>query len=199
MPEPRPRSSMRRTRTRRNVRSSSAVDQSWSPRSSGFSVKWCSSTWASSDGSDENLARFAEDVRRATGDKRVSPVLDSRELGMTNVDCHIRPPVEPERTAAAEGADVQEFVHGEDVSAARLAPRDSVELAKLLERIDPHVRVRTDAQLDATVEDTLHREKAVAEVRLCRRARADVGAGRCKEVEFVSVRMRRVDDRRPRA
>src|SRR5262249_62189222 len=84
----------------------------------------------------------------------------------------------------------------EDVGPAGRAPGQAVEPRQLLEWVDAHVRVRADAQRDASVEDALDREEAVAEVRLRGEACADAPT-RCREqVELVSVGMRRVDDRR---
>jgi CDP-diacylglycerol--glycerol-3-phosphate 3-phosphatidyltransferase len=118
---------------------------------------------------------------------------------MAKVDRDVRPRLEPERTATADSADREQVVDPEDVAPPGLAPRDPVELAQLLERIDAHVRVGADAELDAAVEDALDGEKAVAEVRLRRRAGADTRSGRREQVELVPVRVRRVDDRRARA
>src|SRR5207302_6075349 len=69
---------------------------------------------------------------------------------------------------------------------------------KLLERIDSHVRVRADADPDRPRADALDGEESVAEVGLRRRARAHARTRACEEVQLVAVRVRRVDDRRPR-
>ena len=105
----------------------------------------------------------------------------------------------PSAARAAVGADREQIVHREDVAPARLAPRDALELAQLLERVDPHVRVRADADPDAALQEPLDRHEAVAEVRLGRRADADARAGLGEQVELVPVRVRGVDDRRARA
>ena len=93
-----------------------------------------------------------------------------------------------------DGADLQELVHCEDVPPSRLAPRDPVELAQLLEGVDPHVRIRADAQLDAAMKDALDGQEPVAEVRLRCRTRADAPPRGREQVELVTVRMRRMDD-----
>src|SRR5581483_3321485 len=51
---------------------------------------------------------------------------------------------------------------------------------------------------DATVQDALDGQEAVAEVRLGRRACADARAGLREQIELVSVRVRRMDDGRAR-
>ncbi len=55
---------------------------------------------------------------------------------------------------------------------------------------------RADAQLDLTVHDAQHRQEAVAEVRLGRRAHADARTRLGNEVELAPVGVRRVHDRR---
>src|SRR4029079_18476247 len=82
---------------------------------------------------------------------------------------------------------------------SRLAPCDAVELTQLLERVDAHVRVRADAEPDASVKEPLDREEAVAEVRLRRRAGADARAGRREQVELAPVGVRCMHDGRARA
>src|SRR5579859_1968667 len=91
---------------------------------------------------------------------------------MPDVHGDLGPPVEAQRATAGGGADLQQLVHREDVTPAGFAPTDPVELAQLLERVDPHVRVGADAELDVALQDALDRKKPVTEVRLRRRARA---------------------------
>ena len=82
---------------------------------------------------------------------------------------------------------------------AGLTPGGALELPKLLQRVDPHVRVGADREPDSAVEQLLERREAVAEVRLGRRAQAH-GRSRVREqVELRRARMRGVDDRRRRA
>ena len=80
-----------------------------------------------------------------------------------------------------------------------LAPCDPLELAELLEWVDPHVRVRPDAERDRAVEDLGDAQESVAEIGLGRRAGADARSGGREEIELVVVRMRGVDDGRPLA
>src|SRR5207302_5076186 len=82
----------------------------------------------------------------------------------------------------------------DDVPAARLTPRDPLQLAQLFERVDPDVRVRADADADVAGAHSLDGKEAVAEVRLRRRAGADPRARARDEVELGVVRMRRVHD-----
>src|SRR6266568_358857 len=118
-----------------------------------------------------------EHVRGASGDEGAPPVRDGRKLRMLYVDGDVRPLLQPERGRAVRRADCEQVVHREHVAPARLAARDPVELAQLLERVDAHVRVRADAEGDAAVEEALDGQKAVAEIRLRRRAGADTCAG----------------------
>jgi len=105
----------------------------------------------------------------------------------------------PTRRRSAGRADREQVVHGENVPPAGLAPRDPIELAQLLERVDPHVRVRSDAEPYGAVEEPLDGQEAVAEVRLGRRAGAYARAGGREQVELAPIRVRRVDDGRARA
>src|SRR4029077_4508990 len=81
----------------------------------------------------------------------------------------------------------------------RLAPCNPVELPQLLERVDPHVRVRADAELDAPVEEAFDRQETCAEVRLGGRTGTDACTGGREQVELVPVRMGCMDDGRARA
>ena len=81
----------------------------------------------------------------------------------------------------------------------RLAPSDALELAELLQRIDPDVGIRADAERDPALAEALDGREAVAEVRLRGRADADARAGLGEEVELGVVGVRSVDDRRARA
>ena len=80
-----------------------------------------------------------------------------------------------------------------------LPPRDALELAELLERIDADVRVGADAERDAAMADTHDGQEPVSEIRLGGRAGADRGAAVAEQVELGAVGVRRVDDRRPLA
>ena len=84
-------------------------------------------------------------------------------------------------------------------SAARLPARDALDLAQLLERVDPDVRVGADAERDPAVLDPRGREEAVAEVGLRRRAGADRRSRLGEQVELRAVGVGGVHDGRPRA
>ncbi len=109
------------------------------------------------------------------------------------------PGVDPERARAVSPADLPQLVRREDPARAALAPGDPLELAQLLERVDPHVRVRADAERDPAMVHANRREEAVAEVGLGRRAGADRRACVAKQVELGAVRVRRMHDGRPLA
>src|SRR5204863_5399639 len=138
-----------------------------------------------------------ENVCRAAGDQALEDILDAAELRMGDVDLDIGPRLDAERAGAFVRAVTEERLRREDVPAAGLSSRDPLELAQLLERVDPHVRVRPDADADRARAHALDREEAVAEVRLGRRACADARAGPRDQIELVAVRVRRVDDGRP--
>src|SRR5262245_21536855 len=106
---------------------------------------------------------------------------------MRGVDLDRCPLLDAERGAPLVRADREQRVDGQDVAAAGLAARYAVELPKLLERVDAHVRVGADAEADAAMEEPLHGEEAVAEVRLRRRARAHARARLAEQVELVPV------------
>jgi len=82
---------------------------------------------------------------------------------------------------------------------ARLAPRDPLELAQLLERIDADVGIRADADPDAAGAHALDRQEAVAEVSLRRQAGTDTGAGTGEQIQLGSVGVCRVHNRCPLA
>ena len=63
------------------------------------------------------------------------------------VDLDLRPGVEAEGARTCSSRSVQ-LLRREDPAPAGLAPRDALELAELLERVDAHVRVRADAERD---------------------------------------------------
>ena len=75
----------------------------------------------------------------------------------------------------------------------------SLELAKLLERIDAHVRVRSDAEGNRPRADPFSRKEAVSEIGLGRRARADDASARGEQIKLGTVRMGCVDDGGPLA
>ena len=87
---------------------------------------------------------------------------------MLEVDLGVGPRFETERCGSLVGAYPKQCVGRDDVAALGRPARDPVELSELLERVDPHVRVRADADGDAAIEDALHGEVPVAEVRLGR-------------------------------
>ena len=70
--------------------------------------------------------------------------------------------------------------------------------AELLERVDAHVRVGADADLDPSLEQAPDRREAVAEIGLRRRADADPRAGARRSGRAPVARVRRVDDGRAR-
>src|SRR5258706_416480 len=82
---------------------------------------------------------------------------------------------------------------------AVLPQQDPVELAQLLQWVDPDVGVRADAEPDAAVEEALDGKEAVGEIRLRRRTGAHAGARGSEQIELVAVGMRRMDDGRARA
>ena len=62
-------------------------------------------------------------------------------------------PSSPSACAPCAPPIAQQLVGREDAAAAVLTPRDALELAQLLERVDPHVRVGADAERDPAVAD----------------------------------------------
>ena len=99
---------------------------------------------------------------------------------------------------ALDRTDPEQLLGREDPSPARLTAGDALDLAELLERVDPHVGVGADAERDRSLANRGNPEKAVAEVGLGRRADADPRAGRREEVELLVARVRCMDDRRLR-
>jgi len=104
-----------------------------------------------------------------------------------------------ERASADIAPEPVQLLRREHTAPARLTPRDALELAKLREWVDPYVRVRADADWDATRTNAFGWKKAITEVGLGRRARADRRAGRREEVELGAIGVCRVDDGRPLA
>ena len=88
----------------------------------------------------------------------------------------------------------------EHAASAGLAARDALELAELLERVDPHVRVRPDAERDRRGRGPRRRGGSRRRDRPRSSGRRRC-AHRCaaSEVELLVVRVGRVDDRRPLA
>ena len=64
----------------------------------------------------------------------------------------------------------------------------ALELAQLLERVDPDVRVGADADADPALREPLDRREAVTEIRLGRRADADPRARVREQVELARPR-----------
>ena len=64
------------------------------------------------------------------------------------VDVDLRPGLEPQRASADLAAERVQLVRGEHAAPPGLPPRDALELAELLERVDADVRVRADADRD---------------------------------------------------
>jgi hypothetical protein len=118
---------------------------------------------------------------------------------MPEIDLHVVPLLEPERPRAFVCAVTEQGRGRQDVAPARLAACDPLELAQLFERIDPDVRVGTDADADRALAHTLDGKETVAEVRLRRRTRADPRTCPRKQVELVAVRMSRVHHSGPLA
>src|SRR5262245_57072075 len=95
---------------------------------------------------------------------------------MFQVDRGVVPLADPDCGGALVGSEAEQRVGRDDVAAAGVPPRDALELAQLLERVDPNVRVGADADADTAFAEPLDRSEAVAEVRLRRGAEADAGA-----------------------
>src|SRR5438445_12018746 len=106
---------------------------------------------------------------------------------MFEVDFDVVPSLESERAGAFVGAEAEQRLGGDDVAAPTLAACDSLELAQLLERVDPDVRVGADAEPDAAPAHALDRQEAVAEVGFGRRARADARARPRQEIQLGAV------------
>jgi CDP-diacylglycerol--glycerol-3-phosphate 3-phosphatidyltransferase len=115
---------------------------------------------------------------------------------MPQIDFHVIPFLQPERTRTLVRAEAKQGFRRDHVPASGLAARDPFQLAELLQRIDAHVRVRADADAEAARAHALDRKKAVTEIRFRRRTRADPGACARKEVQLGAVGVRGVHDRR---
>src|SRR5207342_1635712 len=102
---------------------------------------------------------------------------------MSQVDLDRRPLVDADRRGSAGAPDLEQALGRDHVATEGLASRGALELAELLQRVDPHVRVGADAERDPAVEEALEGGKPVPEVRLGRRAEADARAALGQEVE----------------
>src|SRR5262249_34231193 len=139
----------------------------------------------------EDRGGAAEDERR----KNIRRI-DAAQRGMFQVDGGVVPLVDPECGGALVGSEAEERVGRDDVAAASVPSRDALELAPLLERVDPDVRVGADAEADTAFAEPLDRREAVSEVRLRRGAEADPGARIRDQVELGPVGVSGVDDGR---
>src|SRR5215208_2555542 len=117
---------------------------------------------------------------------------------MGDVHGDLRPRFQPERGGPFVRAEREQALERDDVAAQCMPSRDAVELAQLLERIDPRVRVRADAESDPPFAYAIDRRVAVAQIRLRRGTDADPRARIAHQVELDVRSMRRVHDRRPR-
>src|SRR6185436_7410506 len=134
----------------------------------------------------------------AAGDERCTEVLrrDTVERPVIEVDLDLGPRLETQGASAVRAADRPQRVRVEHAAPAVLSPCDALELAELLERVDPNVRITADAERDPAVEYADRRDEAVAQVGLGRRAGADRRAAVPHQVELRAVGVRCVDDRR---
>src|SRR2546430_2181510 len=87
---------------------------------------------------------------------------------MLEVDRDLTPRFQPEACSALVGAEAEQRVRRDDVAPAGAAPRDALQLAQLLERVNADVRVGADADPDPALAQLLHRREAVAKVGLGR-------------------------------
>ncbi len=142
-----------------------------------------------------------DDVSSAAEQERRRYLLrrHAAERRVTEFHFDLVPAVDPERRSARFRPDPQKLGGRDDVASKRLATGDALDLAELLERVDPDVRVRADADRDSSFLQPLDRQKSVAEVRLGRRAGADAGPRVTEQVELCVGGVRGVDDRRLRA
>src|SRR5207344_2993815 len=115
---------------------------------------------------------------------------------MPEVDLDLRPLVEAQRPRADVSAERVQLVGREHAASLRLAARDPLELAELLEGVDADVRVGADAERYRAPPNALGGQEAVAEVRLGGRTGADRRPGRRNEVELGAVGVGGVHDRR---
>ena len=121
--------------------------------------------------------------------------VDVPQRAMPEVDRDLGPCAQTERARTDVTAERVQLVGREHPAATRLAPCDALELAQLLERVDAHVRVRSDAEGNRSAADALCGKEAVAEVCLGGRTRADDCARRGEEVELDAFRVGRMHDR----
>src|SRR6185436_4984877 len=130
-----------------------------------------------------------DDVAAAAGDERCTEVLprDAVERPVIEVDLDLTPRVESQSASAVRAADRPQRVRVEHAASAVLPPRDALQLAELLEGVDPNVRVTPDAERDPAVEHADRRDEAVAQVGLGRRAGADRRAAVPQQVELGAV------------
>src|SRR5581483_12244165 len=137
---------------------------------------------------------------RAAGDERGERLrlVDAAQRRVVEVHRAVGPAVDPERGRALVGAEREQRVERDDAAAPCRAPRDPVELAELLERVDADVRVGAGADADPAFAEPPDRREAVPEARLRRRAETDARAGLGEQVELRVRRMRGVDDGRAR-
>src|SRR5512132_4268808 len=91
-----------------------------------------------------------DDVGATARDERCGDVLrlDAGERGFSEVDLDLRPRVEAERAGADVTSEPIDLVGREDAATTALAACDALELAELLEGVDPDVRVRANAERD---------------------------------------------------
>src|SRR5947207_12598711 len=115
---------------------------------------------------------------------------------MDEVDLDVVPLLEAERARSFVRAEAEQRLGRDHIAAAALAACDPLELAQLLERIDADIRVGADADADAALAHPLDGQKAVSEVRLRRRTRADARTGLRDQVELGAVGVRGVHDSR---
>src|ERR1043166_198426 len=117
---------------------------------------------------------------------------------MVEVDLHVRPPFETECRGTLVGAAAEKRRHGEDIARPGATPCDPFELTELFQRVDPHVRIRADADSDAAPADLLRGHETIAEVGLRGGADASPRPRLSEKVELVRVSVRRVHDGRVR-
>src|SRR5512132_4666842 len=114
---------------------------------------------------------------------------------MFGIDVDLGPRVEPERGGPFVGAEAEERARIADLPPPRRAARSRFELSKLLEGVDPDVRVGADADPDAALAQALEGGEAGTQIGLGRRADADSAPRGRQQVELAVVGMRGVDDR----
>src|ERR1043166_1270998 len=118
---------------------------------------------------------------------------------MVNGHFPLRPAIDTQGRRTFVGTAAEEGRDRDHVALAGAAARDALQLAELLERVNPDVRAGADARADPALADLLDGTEAVAEVRLCRRADADPRSALRHQVELVRVGVRGMHDRRVRA